>query len=37
MYNSASYPTAICRNFAANFLDKPKTKAVNNGLIGLVI
>ena len=23
--------------FAANFLDKPKTKAVNNGLIGLVI
>lgn len=23
--------------FAANFLDKPKTKAINNGLIGLVI
>ena len=23
--------------FAANFLDKPKTKAVNNGPIGLVI
>jgi hypothetical protein len=23
--------------FAANFLDKPKAKAINNGLIGLVI
>ena len=29
--------TSIGANIAADFLDKPKTKAVNNDLIGLVI